>query len=161
MLPIGGIIPGDGPILEKWRHCDAPVLVRRRNAVRWDFMVLRADESAVRRDAWRKLSDGREVEKRGGAAFRASSRELGIGSLDQQQQPDSAKDRLSPLALMLAFLKVVYIVAFQLKSINVCFALLPCRMGRLSASVLRLGCPKVVKHSLDKQNFKISSLSVA
>lgn len=40
MLADGVVGPGDALNLEKRRHCDGPNLLRRRNAVLWEFMVV-------------------------------------------------------------------------------------------------------------------------
>lgn len=40
IVAVGGVCPENGVILEKPRHCDAPILARIRNAARWEFMVL-------------------------------------------------------------------------------------------------------------------------
>lgn len=40
MLPASGIRPEGALRLEKRRHCSAPILRKRRDAVRWQFMVV-------------------------------------------------------------------------------------------------------------------------
>ncbi len=82
MLALGGIAPNGGALnWVNFRHCDAPTLLRRRNAVLWEFMGL-AWQGCCR--GW-ELEAQHEAQREGmrdsGVSMAASSWRLGSGGI--------------------------------------------------------------------------------